>query len=352
MNRQKKDRTAIIHIGGPKTGSTSIQKVMKYQTFANHHYIQVGSTSHSLLLSLLFWQNKTKRAPLIRREGWSQKKIDQRRAEWMQELTEEIESTDKDIIFSSEGLWAPSYDDESLMVFKSFLERFVSRIRIVGYVRSPVSYLESLFQQGQKKDRPIELKNMAPVYYKKRFEKFDRVFGRENVLLCHYERSKLSDRDVVVDFAEKIGVDLVGYKGKEENTTLSLQAVSVIYARNKFGKSIPPYPGYGKDIRAYLAALRGFGTDKLLLGAEFLDPLLEKSKPDIDWMEERLGQPIRDYPATDDRAISTEDALLAEAQDCVDALKTLLTDTIVQDAQGPEAVARLLDVLRDVVSAR
>ena len=351
MDRQPKTRTAIIHIGGPKTGSTSIQKVMKHQALENHHYIQVGPTSHSLLLSLIFWHDKKKRAPFVRREGWTRKQMDQKRAEWLTQLEQEIEATDKHIIFSSEALWGPTYDDQALTALRDFLARHVTDFRIIGYIRSPVSYLQSLFEQRQRSDRKGNMK-LDPIYYRARFEKFDRVFGRDNVDFIHYDRDKMVGRDVVLDFAHRIGVELHGYDGAEKNTALSLQATSVRYAQKKLGRDIPPYKNHGRDTRALLRALGKLGRDRVRFGADLIDPVLAKCQDDIDWMERRLGQPIRDAPVRDARVISSEADLLTEAAGQIEDLKALLIETIVRDATGARAVARLADALRDAVSAR
>ncbi len=59
---------------------------MNRQTQGRTAIIQVGPANHSLLLSLIFWHDKKKRAPYVRRENWTHKQMNQQRTEWLQQL--------------------------------------------------------------------------------------------------------------------------------------------------------------------------------------------------------------------------------------------------------------------------
>ncbi len=349
MNRQTPHRTAILHIGGPKTGSATIQKVLSAQPLPEHHYIKTGNANHSPLLALLFGRGNNQSAPYFRRRGWGPERLAAQRRDWQAELSAEMEGTGKHLILSAEIFCAPVFDDASLRALKAFLAPHVRDIRVIGYVRSPVSYCQSSFQQRLKGVNPVSLE-LAPVHYKKRFQKFDTVFGRENVTLRHYDRNTLADGDVVVDFAQRLGVDLVDYTRTETNTSLSLEAVALLYARQKFGRRIKPYPRYDADTDAFLRILRKLEPGRLSFGPAILEPMLEKCAPDIDWMEQRLGVTIRDYPDTGGRVISSEQDLLAVAAKAQERLQVVLIEEILQGAKGARATAVLADLLRRTVS--
>lgn len=351
MSLNKPDRTAFLHIGGPKTGSTAIQKALMGRKFADHHYIGVSSANHSPLLSLLFARDPAKSAPFFRRQGWDRAEMDRQKADWRAGLEQELAGTGKDPVFSAEIFCAPIFDKASLIDLRAFLQRYVSRIQVIGYVRSPVSHLQSAFQQRLKGDRPVSL-DLAPVHYRKRFEKFEQVFGRENVQLAHYDRTTLEGGDVVLDFASRAGIELEGYERVETNTTLSLQAISVLYAQKKLGKRFTSYPGFDRDTIAFLQALGGLGDDRLRFGARLLEPVLDKGRADSDWIEERLGVTIVDAPDEGDGVISCEQDLLDVADRTFARLGEVLIGEIIGGAEGPVAVARLAEALRGVVSAR
>ena len=366
MARPISQRTAFLHIGGSKTGSATIQKVMFDQPLPDHHYVRTGTVdrydpgdvtpNHSPFLSLLFGRGNNRVAPYFRRRGWTPVQLKTQRKAWLAELTREIEDSDKDLIFSAERLCSPSFDEASLTAFRTFLETHVGTIRVIGYVRSPVSYCQSSFQQRLKGVDPVSLE-LSPIRYIKRFQKFDTVFGRANVTLCHYNRSTLSDGDVVVDFARHLGVSLVDYTRTEINTSLSLEAVAVLYAGQHFGRKIRPSSRYDADTRALLQALRKLDRGKLAFGPAILEPMLKKCAHDIDWMETRLGVVIRDAPETGAQVISSENDLLAVAANAQTRLEAVLTGEILGQGQeerrgGAQNVARLMDVLRETVSER
>lgn len=373
------ERIAFVHIGGPKTGSTTIQKALSTHPLPAHHYIQTGNSNHSRMLSLLFGRGNDQMAPYFRRRGWGSAQLETQRKDWLADLSHELETSDQDVIFSAEALCTPMFDEASLEAFRSFLAPHVHTIQVIGYVRSPVSYSQSSFQQRLKGLTPVSL-DLSPVRYIKRFQKFDTVFGRENVTLCHYDRGSLARMDgvdgagggdVVVDIARKLGVDLVDYRLSESNTSLSLTAVALLYARRKFGREIKPYPEYDADTRALLRALGKLRGGKLVFSPALLAPMLKASARDIAWMEERLGVAINDAPegptrdrTGDAQVIASEDDLLAVAQAAEAQLQTVLIEELLHRegggeregerarAKGAQKAAHLTDLLRQAVSGR
>ena len=79
-------------------------------------------------------------------------------------------------------------------------------MRVIGYVRPPVAFKTSLFQQRVKHGLgAFNIDGIRPKY-RKRFRKFDTVFGTGNVTLRKFDPATFPDRCVVRDFCQQLGI--------------------------------------------------------------------------------------------------------------------------------------------------
>jgi len=172
-------KLAIIHLGFPKTGSSSVQKtyslnrrVLAKAGWKYARFTQYGrdALNHSLPLMNLFAQHsKELRANL--RAGENRR---DQTARFSAELERNLAS-DLPLIFSGEnisGMGVPA-----LRAMKTTFEAAGRELRIIGFLRAPTEYAESLVQQLVK-DGATDLGLGRPLerYLSHRIRRIRRIF--------------------------------------------------------------------------------------------------------------------------------------------------------------------------------
>ncbi len=245
----------------------------------------------------------------------------------------------------------------ALTRLKKFLMRHFNEIIVLGYVRPPRSYMASKIQQdikvGTNSCNNIQI-NFGS--YRGKFEKFDSIFGKDNVCLVKYDSRSFPNGDVVTDFCKRLGMN-VPNKILSNNKSISKEAVKLLYAYRKFG------PGFGtgdkavKENNQILEIISKFGSTKFEISSELIEPFLIERKADIEWIEKRLRASMSEdnYDTVD--AIRSENDLLHFDADIVKALQILLKEqnissSLTQKTYSPQEIANLVHALREQLSKR
>lgn len=298
----------VLHAGMHKTGSTAIQ-----QAFCAHPpaHLPAGLTTPGgprLNLSddvqLLFQTGPALEKFRAARYGnlnsvallrWR----DDLAARWQAALTQARAPV---FLISAEDLSAPDFSADALQRLVDFLRaaRPDARIEALAYIRPPVAFMQSAFQQRVKEDKPaardLDLASLWPGY-RARLEKFDTVLGRDAVILRGFAPSDFPGGDITADLGRILGVTAPGGGGRA-NDSLSLQALAVAHAR--LAGILPadyPGPATAARFRALPSrALAGFGSGRFAFAPSLTAPVLAAQAADLDWMETRLGQRLSDSP--------------------------------------------------------
>lgn len=182
----------ILHIGTHKTGTSSLQQAF----FANRHnlhrhgvvYPETGlhPNAHAhYKLSFALRGEKPGRIGLPE--------------DWKNRLREEMASAQISVV-SSELFHEKIQDPESVATLFP-----PDQTLIVMYLREPVSYMASLYQQRIKTNNlSMNLEDFVKYNgfsYVNTIDKWSQIFGKENVILRLYDRETLLDGDIVADFA-------------------------------------------------------------------------------------------------------------------------------------------------------
>jgi hypothetical protein len=200
-------RTAILHIGAPKAGSTSIQSLLKanYNHWQKQGVLAAGMTGAKgglfhRTLYFAFHHGSISRVDRMRfrsEDEYSEHRKLQRKL-----LTQELESHPgcHTLLFSDEYL--TRLERASIQDLRRYLENHgVSRFSIVAYVRSPSSLFLSSAQQHIKAHHVLP----SPVGWKYEFTDilslWDSVFPGATSFRP-FERSALKNGSVVDDFLE------------------------------------------------------------------------------------------------------------------------------------------------------
>jgi hypothetical protein len=242
------------------------------------------------------------------------------------------------------------FSPEDLARLRNWLRRWFAELEIVAAVRSPAGFMASAFQEGLKRGGRDQL-DIARQYrsYRGTFEKFDLVYGRENVRLWKFDPKSFASGCAVQDFCRRLGVELPAARVVRVNESLSREAVSLLYIYRKLGHGLGSMSMTGPQNAQLVKCLMGIGKGKFRFSAGLVGPVLERNRADIDWMEARLGASLDEglgeaLPGD----IGGEADLLTPSPVAVSELLSLLGEAAPAGVAGvtPEEVAQLVHALR------
>lgn len=197
---------------------------------------------------------------------------------------------DRTLIISGEGI--STISRAGIEKLRARLAPFYDTIHVVAYVRDPVSFMTSAFQQRVRSGSimGLDLPNLY-LSYRQALAKFDDVFGRENVMLYPFDRRELLNGDVVGDFASRIGIRSHLPQHQNANLSMSRDGVCLLYQYNSFcmRNHITPDP---KLLSGLIGELERPDAPKFRLAPALLQPLLSANQDDIDWISTRMARPI------------------------------------------------------------
>lgn len=343
----------IIHVGMHKTGSSSIQNYFAQHAGDGIKYASWRGPNHSGLFALLFQEleeAKTYHGFNVRGQDFLDR-LGELQSLWRKRLDADLaeaKASGKDFILSAEDISAPPFE-KATIAMRDLFEQWTDEIVVIGYVRPPLSYARSAFQQRLKGGAVDRLKifGLWPAY-RKRFEKLDTTFGRGRVHLKKFDPDALFGGNVVTDFGHQIGVDVDVSKAERANATLSLEATALLFLQRLHGDGyVGGFPGAPAANDRFIAALGRIGSRQLGFSDALWGPVLRHNDEDMKWMEARLGTDLADKPDARYTAIDSEDDLIAIALENYPALEKVLIDSIkASDLPAQEKTARALDSLR------
>ncbi|MBR2656193.1 MAG: hypothetical protein IKD58_06845 [Loktanella sp.] len=223
----------ILHIGHPKTGTTSIQKTLSAaRTWLQERNVLYPQTSliphnHRVLGPSVFGAIAEKSLS-IRLGLTAQHAVEASIAEWDAVSRQINDRQPKTVILSAEGFFGAILTADPKLLQEAVQQITDQRPRILAYVRSPVLYYLSKAQQKLKGGWGLIL----PHHFRRldAIDAYRTCFG-VGMEIRTFERNKLLAGDVVSDFAEWIGYpELVPqFSIEEENTSISAEAMSVLH---------------------------------------------------------------------------------------------------------------------------
>jgi len=342
----------IIHAGMHKTGSSSIQETLYQRNGNGFDYLPWRDSNHSGLFFLMFCENP-EQIQGFKQQGMAPETARKLADEWGGKVSEALEKRVADsaahpAIFSAEVISSASEDEVRRLA--DYMRKFDPDIRAIAYVRPPVSFMTSAFQQRMKGKHVHNFKklNLWP-NYKERFEKLDHIFGRENVTLKLFKRNNLQGGDVVLDFAQEAGINLTSSDVVRTNEAMSLEAVALLdtVLRNSKLFAVDDKET-ARKFHGFLNHMMQIGSREFVLDETLTDPILAANRADLDWIEERLGMPALDATPQSDCKVSSEADLLAVATAMLPELEKTVTDILVSQPPTKQIVS-YMGLLKDAL---
>lgn len=210
--------TAYVHIGTPKTGTTSIQDFL----YLNREKLEIQNTiyansieshtRHNALVNFCFefrnysnWEKISFERILKYRS----------RLKLFYALKEEVVQAKRDFIFSTEGITWHFYDVKYIKILKKFFKELgFNRIILILYLRSTSDLLISLSTQLIKTNYSSIPCFINPWEYDRQYifnnkwlcQKYSEIFGKENLIVKLFDKNEFFQRDLLKDFIYSIGL--------------------------------------------------------------------------------------------------------------------------------------------------
>jgi len=227
--------TVYLHIGMPKTGSTSLQKFLfenRSQLLEEGYLYPITGTKKSGQIWDRYSHNSLSKQLEAQHDAW-------------EKLQQEIETSQaKNVIISSEFFTYPKrfFDNtNSIEKVRIYLKNY--SVKIIVYLREQADFLQSLYAQMVKsnlQDSSIKLmiKNEKfRCYYYSMLERWSFVFGSENILVRVFEKEQLKNANLYDDFLRAIHLPLLHddfrIRPCYTNTSPSIKVIKIMCILNQ-----------------------------------------------------------------------------------------------------------------------
>lgn len=277
-------RTCYLHLGMPKTGSSSIQAAFDGYDRDGLTYAKLQHKNHGLDLAVTF----SKAPHMLREFRWQEVHSDEVdvRVRRMRNRVEEACAGSNSVIFSGEAVNDKLKPDE----FAGLVEKMRScfdKVVAIAYVRPLASLVSSDIQQR------IRLGHarfkLPPPNYRQRLQPVIDSIGRENTILVRFDRADLVGGDIVTDFSHRLGLKEAPKSDVTANESLSAEAIGALYAFNRFTGPLLSLKMRTNMRQKMELALKGIGDTKFGLAPELIEKHLEEHREDVAWIEDVCG---------------------------------------------------------------
>lgn len=350
MVERKKD-LCILHIGMPKTGSSTIQdNLFKSVKDERASYTDLGVANQSGALYGLFKKNPEE-YHFFKNKPLKENHIEDFRKKTKKQLRKSFLDFSTTInILSGEDLYHSNYFEIKQM--KNYLEKFFDKILVVAYVRPVYSFCNSAFQQLVK-NHELNSFDFNKIYHKyKNLKEYDKIYGKENVKILPFVPKRFIKNDLLFDFCSHIGIEKQFSTIKITNESLSKEAIAVLFTFN-FHKNAKTDFGSKNIVIQHKVTdiLKNFGNEKFQFSGKLIHTIAEKQyKDDYNWLLNRIPASYKEDFLFDPtiEGINSESELMEYATNFIDELSALVNNELIDFSleKNPQTVAKLVNLLR------
>jgi glycosyltransferase involved in cell wall biosynthesis len=318
----KQFRTAVIHVGTDKTGSTALQTsmdAMRNAFLRRRKVAYLPRPVHHMLGS--HFSAEPERLEFNVAEGFSSRSaIRERDRAYLTDVERFLQTAGEceTLFLSFEGFY--SLAEETLDSLVAWASSHAESVTALMYVRQPHSYAVSALSQrvfsGQAATatKPLRRVNISRV-----LTRLEHAFGQGRVLVRAYEASQLIGGDIVSDCLHAIGAeDIIGtpdyVRGGQINTQMSREAATfgkaLMTALTEGGAKLPDRTSWRK-CRDLIAAMPGH---RITLTPKQAAELSDATQSDLSLLKAAYGiefqEPASKY--VEDSDLSAETAMITE----------------------------------------
>jgi len=264
----------FLHIGTEKTGTTSIQNFLSKNRsrLEQQGILYPSSPGNQNHTALAVYALRAGKQDGIRRSSGvsSPEQVPRFRERLSSELDQEIAASDAaTIIFSNEHLSSRLLTEAEIERVKKLCDKYAERTKVIVYLRNQVDFLVSSFgttiKSGGTRKFPFPLtrRRIRTMDYLTLLDPWQKIFGRENMIVRRFERDHFVEGDLLSDFATQIPFETSGFiKTEPRNEALGARELAFL---REFNSRVPrwidealPNPARG-NIVAALATLSEAG---------------------------------------------------------------------------------------------
>lgn len=292
-------KSGILHIGLPKTGTTSCQEALfanREMLLQRHRYLYPSvAPSHNSMLAVMFLEDPRTNVTLKAKGITTREDAEKLRRQYFARMESDLARGSWDtLVLSSEGL--SSLPPPSLEKLRDWLLRYAADWTVLFWSRHPVDYTTSNIQQHVKSGGTIEQLVAAPPLpnFRRKVSNAFTVFGRENVKLTAFEEAKAEPGGVVSAFCRRLGLPEntameIGASAKGRNESMSMLATLLMSSLNqqrpRFVDGRLNTERRAREVQLF-QRIKG---EKFRLPPSAEADIRRKSRPDVEWLNETFG---------------------------------------------------------------
>ncbi len=198
-------------------------------------------------------------------------------------LLAELQGQARNLITSGEGL--SQFTKPAMQDLAAFLKDHTRQVRILAYVRDPVSYASSMSCQEVKYGRHAF--KLPDLRFRRRLEPSLRVFGKGAVEVVAFDRKALHDGDLFADAARRMGIDARKMRRSVANESISAEALALLYFWNRCPESAMGSRPKMRARHKLISVLGDAFPGRIRLAPATIPPLLDPA--DLGWLQETFG---------------------------------------------------------------
>ncbi len=203
--------TLLIHIGMPKTGTTSLQNFL----YLNNGILEEYGWCYPVLMDgeMEYWKQWELEGSGNGYDLYDYLIISNVKSEWDKRMDISLRYLkDKNVILSAESI----YEFEGDKFIAAVKERY-AKVKVIVYLRRQDRAIESLYNQRIKNgtehrtfEEFIGSDGIPPNFldYLFKLNSISKIIGKSNLIVRIYEKQQLVDNDTVMDFLSVLGIPL------------------------------------------------------------------------------------------------------------------------------------------------
>ena len=342
----KKKELCILHIGMPKTGSSTIQENLFLGIDDPRVcYTDLGVSNHS--------------GPVLSMYVDSPSDYHYSKGKDINDLNSVTKSAliscfsnhvnSIDILSGEDFFHLPELSaiTGGINSLKVFLDQFFEKTIILCYVRKPSELLPSSFQQLIKY-HDLKRINAIDIYHRyKNIKVYCDIFGAENVQLWNFDPQQFPEGDILLDFTTRLGLQPQRSKIKVVNESISKEAISVLFTYHFHQNGKTNFGVRQNELNYQLVeVLREIGSEKFRFSGQFIQRAIAANQEDYDWIVSVMGEDFKETSESlSGNGVDNEYELMHYATQFIPNLVEIAGD-FAKDLKlddTPQTVARLVD---------